>query len=206
MRLGLYDRCILPRLTHLVMRNRRLAAYRERAVAHARGEVLEIGMGSGLNLPFYGDDVRRVLGVDPSLPLVRRARQEARKRRFPLEVLIGTAEALPLPDASVDTAVTTWSLCTLPDPLKALSEVRRVLRAEGELLFVEHGQAPEANVARWQDRLTPLWRCGTGGCHLNRPIDAVFRQAGFAITSLEKGYMGMPRFATFMYEGTAKLA
>jgi ubiquinone/menaquinone biosynthesis C-methylase UbiE len=121
--LGPYDRWILPRLTHLVMRNRRLAAYRERAVAHARGEVLEIGMGSGLNLPFYGHDVRWVLGVDPSLPLVRLARQEARKRRFPLEVLIGSAEDLPLPDASVDTAVTTWSLCTVPDPLKAHGSV-----------------------------------------------------------------------------------
>ncbi len=206
MRLGLYDRCILPRLTHLVMRNPRLAAHRQRAVARAQGEVLEVGIGSGLNLPFYGDDVRRVLGVDPSLPLVRLARHEARKRRFPLEVLIGTAEALPLPDASVDTAVTTWSLCTIPDPLKALREVRRVLRAEGELLFMEHGLAPEPTVVRWQDRLTPLWHRCSGGCHLNRPIDALVRQAGFAITRLEKGYMGGPRFATFMYEGIARPA
>ncbi len=204
--MGLYDHCILPRLTHLVMRNRRLASYRQRIAAQARGEVLEIGIGSGLNLAFYGDAVRRVVGVDPSLPLVRRARREARKRRFPLEVLIGTAEALPLPDASVDTAITTWSLCTIPDPLKALREARRVLGPTGELLFVEHGEAPEPNVARWQDRLTPLWRRCTGGCHLNRPIDALVRQAGFAITSLEAGYMGVPRFATFMYEGTAKLA
>lgn len=200
----LYDRCILPRLTHLVMSNRRLVSYRQRAVAHARGEVLEIGIGSGLNLPFYGDDVRRVLGVDPSWPLVRRARREARKRRFPLEALIGSAEALPLPDACINTAVTTWSLCTIPDPLHALREVRRVLGPKGQLFFVEHGQTPEANIARWQDRLTPLWRRCTGGCHLNRPIDALVRQAGFAITSLEKGYMGMPRFATFTYEGSAR--
>lgn len=206
MSVGVYDRWILPRLTHLVMRNPRLAPYRERAVARARGEVLEIGMGSGLNFPFYGDEVRRVLGVEPSLPLVRLAREGARKFPFSLEVLIGSAEALPLPDASVDTAVTTWSLCTIADPLRALREVRRVLRAEGELLFVEHGLAPEPTVARWQDRLTPLWRRCAGGCHLNRPIDSLVRQAGFTIMDLEEGYMGVPKLATYMYEGVAKPA
>lgn len=204
MRLGLYDRWILPRLTHLVMRSPRLAAYRQRAVARARGEVLEIGMGSGLNLPFYSDDVCRVLGLEPSLPLVRLAQQDARKSRLPLEVLIGSAEVLPLPDASIDTAVTTWSLCTIPDPLRALREIRRVLKSEGELLFVEHGLAPEPTIARWQSRLTPLWRRCTGGCHLDRPIEVLVQEAGFAITKLEKGYMGMPRFATFMYEGVAR--
>jgi ubiquinone/menaquinone biosynthesis C-methylase UbiE len=120
--------------------------------------------------------------------------------------LIGTAEALPLPNASVDTAVTTWSLCSIPDPLRALREVRRVLRPEGELIFIEHGLAPGPTVARWQDRLTALGRRCTGGCHLNRPIDALVGQVGFAVMNLEKGYMGVPRFATFMYEGAARPA
>jgi SAM-dependent methyltransferase len=127
MRLGLYDHSILPRLTHLVMRNPRLASYRERAVARARGKVLEIGMGSGLNLPFYGHKMRRVLGVEPCTLLVRLAREGARKCRFPVEASIGSPEALPLPDASIDTVVTTWSLCSIPDPLTALREARRVL-------------------------------------------------------------------------------
>jgi SAM-dependent methyltransferase len=206
MSLGLYDRWILPRLTHLAMRSSVLGPFRSRALARARGEVLEIGMGSGLNLPFYGHEVRRVLGVEPSLPLVRLARDGARDVDFPVEVLTRSAEELPLPDASLDTAVTTWSLCTIPDPLRALREVRRVLRSDGQLIFVEHGRAPEAGVARWQDRLTPLWRRCAGGCHLNRPIDALVRDAGFAITSLDMGYMAGPKFVTFMYEGTAKPA
>ena len=121
MSLGLYDRLVLPRLTHLAMRNPALAAYRSRALARAYGEVLEIGMGSGLNLPFYGHEVRRVLGVEPSLPLVRRARGSARDVDFPVEVLVGSAEELPLPDASLDIAVTTWSLCTIPDPVRGLA-------------------------------------------------------------------------------------
>ncbi len=201
--MGPYDRWIVPRLTHLVMRSPRLAAYRQRAVARARGEVLEIGIGSGLNLPFYRHGVRRVLGVEPSLPLARLAREGARGLPVPLDVVIGTAEALPMPDASVDTVVTTWSLCSIPDPLKALREARRVLKGEGELIFIEHGRAPEPNVARWQDRLTPLWRRCAGGCHLNRPVDALVRDAGFAIQKLDAGYMGAPRFLAFMYEGIA---
>jgi ubiquinone/menaquinone biosynthesis C-methylase UbiE len=204
MSLGLYDRWIVPRLTHLVMRNPRLVAYRERAVARARGEVVEIGMGSGLNLPFYGHNVRRVLGVEPSLPLARLARDSARKLPFPLEILVSSAEELPLPDASVDTAVTTWTLCTITDPLRALREVRRVLRPEGKLLFVEHGRAPEPNVARWQDRLTPLWRKLAGGCHLNRPIDRLIAQQGFRIAELETGYLVRgPRVAAYHYLGRA---
>ena len=204
--MGLYKRLILPRLTHLAMRNPALAAYRSRALARAHGEVLEIGMGSGLNLPFYSHEVRRVLGVEPSLPLVRLARAGAREVRFPVELLARSAEELPLPDASVDTAVTTWSLCTIPDPVRALREVRRVLRPGGALIFVEHGRAPETGAARWQDRLTPLWRRCAGGCHLNRRIDGLIRDAGFVITDLETGYMAGPKVLAFMYAGSAKPA
>lgn len=204
--MSFYDHWILPRLTHLVMRSPRLAEYRARAVAHARGDVLEIGMGSGLNLPFFRDDVRRIVGVEPSLPLARLAELRARELSVPVDVLLATAEDLPLADASVDTAVTTWSLCTIPEPVRALREVRRVLRPGGQLVFVEHGRSPEEGVARWQDRLTPLWRRCAGGCHLNRPIDALIREAGFVIPDLQTGYMAGPRVATFMYEGFAKPA
>lgn len=204
--MSIYDRWILPRLTHFVMRSQMLADYRARAVAAASGDVLEIGMGSGLNLPFYGQKVRRVIGVEPSAPLVRIAEEGARRVSVPIDFLLISAEELPLPDSSVDTAVTTWSLCTIPDPVKALREVRRVLRNSGQLIFVEHGLAPEPGVATWQNRLTPLWCRCAGGCHLNRPIADLVREAGFVITNLQTGYMSRPKFASFMYEGTARSA
>ena len=204
--MSVYDRWILPRLTHFVMRSQMLADYRARAVAAASGDVLEIGMGSGLNLPFYGQKVRRVIGVEPSAPLVRIAEEGARRVSVPVDFLLISAEELPLPDSSVDTAVTTWSLCTIPDPVKALREVRRVLRSSGQLIFVEHGLAPESGVATWQNRLTPLWCRCAGGCHLNRPIADLVREAGFVITNLQTGYMSRPKFASFMYDGTARSA
>lgn len=204
--MSVYDRWILPRLTHFVMRSQMLADYRARAVAAASGDVLEIGMGSGLNLPFYGQKVRRVIGVEPSAPLVRIAEEGARRVSVPVDFLLISAEELPLPDSSVDTAVTTWSLCTIPDPVKALREVRRVLRSSGQLIFVEHGLAPESGVAAWQNRLTPLWCRCAGGCHLNRPIADLVREAGFVITNLQTGYMSRPKFASFMYDGTARSA
>jgi ubiquinone/menaquinone biosynthesis C-methylase UbiE len=203
---SVYDRWILPRLTHFVMRSQMLADYRARAVAAASGDVLEIGMGSGLNLPFYGQKVRRVIGVEPSAPLVRIAEEGARRVSVPVDFLLISAEELPLPDSSVDTAVTTWSLCTIPDPVKALREVRRVLRSSGQLIFVEHGLAPESGVATWQNRLTPLCCRCAGGCHLNRPIADLVREAGFVITNLQTGYMSRPKFASFMYDGTARSA
>jgi len=181
-----------------------LSDYRSRAAAAATGEVLEIGMGSGLNLPYYGQQVRRIIGVEPSAPLVQMAEERARQISIPVDFLLISAEELPLPDSSVDTAVTTWSLCTIPDPVKALREVRRVLRNSGQLIFVEHGLAPEPRVARWQSRLTPIWCRCAGGCHLNRPIADIVREAGFNIMDLRTGYMSRPKFASFMYEGGAR--
>jgi SAM-dependent methyltransferase len=202
--MSLYDRCVLPHLTNLVMRCPQLSAYRKRAAEQARGDVLEIGIGSGLNLPLYGGEVRREIGVEPSQVLARLAREKGDGLGFPLELLVQSAEELPLPDHSMDTAVTTWSLCTIPDAGHALREVRRALRPEGHLVFVEHGRSSEPRVAGWQDRLTPLWRRCAGGCHLNRPIDELVRDAGFAIVELEAGYMGRSKVATFMYEGVAR--
>lgn len=201
--MSLYDRVVLPRLTHLVMRSSRLAEYRARLLAQAEGEVLEIGIGSGLNLPFYGAAVRRVVGVDPSPGLARLAERAIARAPMPVELLPVSAEALPLADASIDTAVSTWTLCSIPDPLRALREVRRVLKPGGRLLFVEHGLAPDAGVARWQHRLTPYWRVCAGGCHLDRPVAALVEEAGFALCDLEVGYMPGPRVLTYLYEGRA---
>ena len=201
--MSLYERWILPRLTHLSMRQKQLAAYRARALAGARGRVLEIGTGSGLNLPFYGHGVERVLGVDPSPELIRLAERGASKTSFPVEFLVQSAEEMPLQKDSIDTAVTAWTLCTIPDAVRALREVRRVLKRDGLLIFVEHGRAPEPKVVAWQNRLTPLWERCAGGCHLNRKIDDLVRAGGFNIAELQTGYAKGPRPMAFMYEGRA---
>jgi ubiquinone/menaquinone biosynthesis C-methylase UbiE len=202
--MGLYAKWILPRLAHVAMGQKELGAYRARALAPARGRVLELGIGSGLNLPFYGPDVRAVTGVDPSVELTRMARGAAQQARFPVDILVQSAEQLPLEDRSVDTAVSTWTLCSIPDPVKALREVRRVLRPEGRLLFAEHGRAPEPDVVAWQDRLTPVWKHCAGGCHLNRKVDDLLRAAGFELEELHTGYAKGPRPMAYMYEGVAR--
>lgn len=201
--MSFYEDRILPHLIDLTMRQKNLSAYRERVVTAARGTVLEIGIGSGLNLPCYGAAVDQVIGLDPSRSLLEMARRRAKPGYPPLAVIQGSAEAMPLQDASVDTVVSTWTLCSIPNVRTALIEIRRVLRPSGAFVFVEHGRAPEKAIVRWQHRLTPFWKPIAGGCHLNRPIDALIREAGFAVSDLQTGYMRGPRLFTFMYEGQA---
>jgi SAM-dependent methyltransferase len=199
--MALYRDCILPCLTHVVMSNRGLIEYRRRIVSQARGQVLEIGIGSGLNLPFYGDRVGRVYGIDPSAGLLRRT-----GRRNPINAALveASAETIPFEQGAFDTVLTTWTLCTIPDVGSALREMRRVLRPDGRLLFVEHGLAPDRPVARWQNCLTPCWKWCSGGCHLDRKMDGLITAAGFHIEQLDTGYMqGRNPFA-FMYEGVAR--
>ena len=202
--MGLYSRYVLPRLTHMAMSQSQLLPYRERAIGGATGRVLEVGIGSGLNLPLYGDAVTEVVGVDPSselLAMAERAAATAMPGRTRL--LEASAERLAIEDRSVDTVVVTWALCSIPDPAAALAEAHRVLRPGGSLRFVEHGRSPDASVAWWQDRLTPLWMRCSGGCDLNRKTDDLVRSAGFRLTALETGYARGPRPMTFMYEGAA---
>src|SRR5262245_9904514 len=139
--MAFYQERILPWLIHLAMRQKRLASYRDRVVAAATGRVLEIGIGSGLNLPFYRAEVQQIVGLDPSPRLLEMARNAARQRSMPLELIEGTAESIPLEAHSIDTVVTTWTLCSIPDAQRALEEMRRVLKPTGSLLFVEHGRA-----------------------------------------------------------------
>jgi ubiquinone/menaquinone biosynthesis C-methylase UbiE len=190
--MSFYRRHVVPRLVELAMRQRVLLPVRERVVGAAEGRVLEIGVGSGLNLPFYRRCTPSVVAVEPSPVLLRRAWRRAKAAAMPVDLVEGSAEALPFADASVDTVVTTWTLCTIPDVAAALAEVRRVLRPGGALLFIEHGRAPEPNVARWQDRLDPLWSRLAGGCHLNRPIDRLLREAGFRAAH-PQFHVGRPR-------------
>jgi ubiquinone/menaquinone biosynthesis C-methylase UbiE len=201
--MGFYQDQIVPLLINLAMRQRSLADYRRRVVPAAEGRVLEIGVGPGLNLPFYSQRARQVIGLEPSpklIALARRAQRAAAGAQF----IEGSAEEIPLKDGTIDTVVMTWTLCSIPDPSRALGEIRRVLKPGGRLLFAEHGRAPEPNVALWQDRLTPMWKCFAGGCHLNRAIGLLIEAAGFAFDRCETGYMRGPRPMTFMYEGSAR--
>jgi ubiquinone/menaquinone biosynthesis C-methylase UbiE len=201
--MAFYRDVILPRICDFAMRNKQLRPYRERVIGAAEGRVIEIGVGSGLNLPFYRSSAKQVLALEPSAKLIAMARR-ARDTAMPVNFIEGSAEAIPLDDHSVDTVVTTWTLCSIPDAALALTEMRRVLRPNGKLLFVEHGMAPDSNVRRWQDWLTPAWKRISGGCHLNRPISTMIEAAGFRIDRVETGYMPGPKAMTFMYEGSAR--
>ncbi len=199
--MSFYARHVLPRLLDSAMRSRRIMPYRQRIAGAAEGRVLELGIGSGLNLAHYGVAVRELIGVDPSPELLAIARRRAAGRAVTL--LEGSAEMLPLDDASVDAVVTTWTLCSVSDAARALAEARRVLRPGGSLLFVEHGRSPSPRVARWQDRLDRPWGCLAGGCHLNRRIDALIAASGLSIARLEQGPIAGPPTHTWFYEGRA---
>jgi ubiquinone/menaquinone biosynthesis C-methylase UbiE len=201
--MGFYDRCILPRLLDLAMRSRVLDAHRQKAIALAHGVVLEIGVGSGLNLALYGPAVGAVCAIDPSAELLRVAAERRTGAAVPVSLARASAERLPFSDAVFDTVVTTWTLCSIRDPLAALIETRRVLKPGGRLVFVEHGLAPEPAVARWQIRLTPCWKHIAGGCHLDRRIDGLIGAAGFRLDTVETGYVKGPKPWTFLYQGSA---
>jgi ubiquinone/menaquinone biosynthesis C-methylase UbiE len=205
--MGFYRRHILPHLIEMAMRKKDCAALRAEWLPQARGDVLEIGIGSGLNLPFYGQQVRKVFGLDPSLELQRMARTRAEGRSLEVEFLLQSAEeSPPLPDRSIDTAVVTWSLCSIPNPAKALVQIKRVLKKDGCLIFIEHGQADDPSVVAWQNRLTPMWKAIAGGCHLNRNVDTIIESSGFRITELRRTYLPGPRPITYTYQGRATLS
>jgi SAM-dependent methyltransferase len=203
---GLYRKLVVPRLTDFALRRKHLGPYRERVIGAAQGRVLEIeiGLGSGLNLARYSPAVRELLALEPDPNLIAMARKEPAARSRPVRFLEAPAERIPLENSSIDTVVSTWTMCTIPDVRRALEEMRRVLKPGGWLLFVEHGLAPEPGVRRWQTRLDPFWTRVGGGCHLNRPIDTLVTGAGFGIDRLRAGYMPGPRILTFMYEGAAR--
>lgn len=204
--MGYYSKHVLPHLIDVAMRNKETARLREKWVPRARGEVLEIGIGSGLNLPFYSQEVKTVCGVDPSIELQRIARKRAAGAAMKVDFLAQSAEeSLPLSSASIDTVVVTWVLCSIPNPREALLQMKRVLKPGGQLIFIEHGRAPNPGVACWQDRVTPLWKHIAGGCHLNRKIDDIIMVAGFRLTQLETCYLPGPRMMTYNYQGIAEL-
>ena len=205
--MGLYAKYVLPHLINLAMRNKDVTRLRAQSVPQARGEVLEIGIGSGLNLPFYSCEVRRVYGVDPSTELQQMAARKKSAVSFEVTFFQQSAEdIIPLDDSSIDTIVMTWSLCSIPNPKAALQQMRRVLKSDGRMIFIEHGRSPDPNVIRWQDRITPLWKRIGGGCHLNRQIDELLGAAGFQITEQKNFYLPGPRPMTYTYQGLAARA
>lgn len=200
----LYDRYVLPRLIDVACGMGDVMKSRSKLVPQAHGRVLEIGIGSGLNLSFYDPaKVRVIVGVDPSADMQKLARERAANIAIPVEMIALELGEIQAADASFDCIVCTFTLCTIPDAVAALREMRRVLKPGGRLLFCEHGLAPDASVVRWQHRLTPLWRPLAGGCHLNRDIPALIQAGGFTLGSVETGYLRGPRPMTFIYRGWA---
>jgi ubiquinone/menaquinone biosynthesis C-methylase UbiE len=201
--MGFYEHQVVPRFTDLVMRRRELTPIRARVSASLDGEVLEIGFGSGLNVPHYPPAVTRVRAVDPATLGRKLAAKRVALSRVPVEYVDLDGQALSVESDSIDHVLTTWTLCSIPDVDRALSEIRRVLRSGGLFHFVEHGRSPDPNVAAWQNRLTPIQRRIAGGCHLNRPIDQLVLNSGLELTRLENYYAKGPRPFGYMFEGVA---
>ncbi|MGV0036185.1 MAG: class I SAM-dependent methyltransferase [Candidatus Azotimanducaceae bacterium WSBS_2022_MAG_OTU7] len=203
--MGIYEKYFLPKLLNMAMKAPAMKALRKQLVPLAKGKVLEIGIGSGLNLPFYDKSVH-VTGLDPYLELQTYAREVANKEGVDVDFIGLSGEKIPADNNSFDTIVMTWTLCTIPDPTQALSEIRRVLKPGGKVIFAEHGEAPDANIAKWQARVNPVWNVIGGGCHLNRRIESLYQGAGFNFDKIEKGYLEGPRIATYNFRGVASIA
>lgn len=203
--MSLYSRYVLPRIVHYVCGGRPQMRQRAKVVPLASGHVLEVGFGSGLNLPFYDPSrVERVWGLDRSAEMLALAAGPVESARVEVELVEAAAGAIPLESGSIDTIVVTWSLCTIPDLGAATAEMRRVLAANGRLLFCEHGIAPDLDVRRWQERLNPLWRIFSGGCSLDVDVPARLTEGGFEIVDLEAMYLSGFKPASFNYRGTAR--
>ena len=205
--MGLYSRHVLPRLIDGLCGLEAITEQRRKVVPHATGVVLEVGIGSGLNLPLYDPErVTRVIGVDPDDAMWRRSARRRSLCPFPIERIGLSGEEIPLETGCAETVLVTYALCTIPDPRAALTEMRRVLRPGGRLLFLEHGEAPAPAVRRWQQRIAPLWRRIAGGCHPDRPILRLIEDAGWRTECLEQGYIKGPKPLTYNYWGWAKSA
>lgn len=199
-----YEKHLLPYVIDLACGIKPVRLQREKVVPLAQGKVLEIGIGTGLNLEHYDKaKIEKVVGLDPGLEMHRLARKRILKYGVPVELVGLSAERIPFDAGTFDTVLVTYSLCTIPDPVSALKEMRRVLKQGHKLVFCEHGLAPEESVRRWQRRLTPLWSRLGGGCHLDRNIPVLLEEAGFRSTDMQTKYLPGPRPVTYHYWGTA---
>lgn len=201
--MGYWSERVLPRLIDRGMRNEFMATHRHRAAPLARGRVLELGSGSGLNIPLYSAAVSHLFALEPSAYLRDKSAELAEAADFPVDFLAASAEDIPLERDSVDSVLSSWTLCSIPDIERTLQEIRRVLRPEGQFIFIEHGRAPEPGLSRWQDRLVPL-TTRLLGCSLNRSMDTLITDAGFSLVDIEKGYFEGPRLISYHYTGQAQ--
>ncbi len=204
--MGLYEKYVVPHIINCACGTKPIRYQRKKVVPLAEGTVLEIGIGTGFNLPYYDPaKVKKVIGLDPSEASWKLAGERAKDLPFPVEFIGLPGEQIPLDDKSVDTVLVTFSLCTIPDPVKALEGMRRVLKPGGKLVFCEHGAAPDADVLKWQNRVNPVWRTLFGGCNLNRQMPSLIESSGFRITDLQSMYLpSTPRIAGFNYWGMAE--
>ncbi|MEQ1617909.1 MAG: class I SAM-dependent methyltransferase [Terricaulis sp.] len=206
--MSLYNRYILPAVINCACGTKPIRYQRRKIVPRAEGVVLELGFGSGLNLPYYdAAKVSRIYALEPEEGMLARARKAASAAPVPIEILAERAEDITMPNHSVDTVLVTYSLCTIPDAVAALAGARRTLKPGGTLLFCEHGLAPDPNVQRTQRLVEPIWKRMAGGCHLTRDIRALVEQGGFAIEACETMYLpSTPRFAGYNVWGSARVA
>ena len=201
--MSFYQQRILPWLIDRGMRNRVMTKYRPRIPPLAEGRVLEVGVGAGLNFPYYTTRVQHLFGLEPADSLRCSAAELAESMPFPVTLIASGAESIPLEAGTLDTVVSTWTLCSIPKVDLALQEMRRVLKPGGRLIFMEHGLAPDPAVARLQDRLAPALRL-LAGCNPNRPIERLIRDAGFSFAKIEKSYLDGPRFIAYHFVGEAR--
>lgn len=204
--MGLYDKYILPKFLNCACGSKPINYQRQKVVPLAKGKVLDIGIGSGLNIPFYNSDqIDKVIGIDPSHELIELAKELANDSKASIELVIGSAESIPYPDNFFDTVLVTYTMCTIPDVAVANKEMWRVLKDDGRLIFCEHGLAPDKKISKWQNRIDPFWGKIAGGCHLNRDIQKLITDAGFSFESLDKMYIpSTPKFAGYNYWGIGK--
>ena len=204
--MNLYNKYILPKFLNCACGSKPINYQRQKVVPLAKGKVLDIGIGSGLNIPFYNSDkIDKVIGIDPSHELLELAKELANDSKASIDFVIGSAESIPYPDNFFDTVLVTYTMCTIPNVAIANKEMWRVLKDDGRLIFCEHGLAPDKKISKWQNRIDPFWGKIAGGCHLNRDIQKLITDAGFSFESLDKMYLpSTPKFAGYNYWGVSK--
>lgn len=202
-----YEKYLLPKLLDCCCSTKPIKYQREKIIPNASGKVLEIGIGSGLNIPFYNiSKIDKIYGLDPSIQLCKKAIKKAEKINMNIDFLFEGAEEIKLKSNSIDTVVITYTLCSIPNPMDALKEIKRVMRSDGNILFCEHGIAPDIKVSKWQNRINPIWGKLFGGCNINRDIPSIISNSGFKVQNLEQMYLpSTPKIVGYNYWGSASI-
>ena len=202
-----YEKFVLPKVLDVCCSTKPITYQRNKIVPNAKGTILEIGIGSGLNIPYYQkSNIKKIYGLDPSPELCEMAKKAAHNNEIKIDFLIEGAEEIKLPSQSIDTVLITYTLCSIPNPNDALKEMKRVLKHDGKILFCEHGAAPDLNVFKWQNRINPLWGKLFGGCNINRDIPSIILNSGFKINNLEQMYLpSTPKIVGYNYWGSATI-